>query len=327
MSDIVTFGEAMVRLSPPGRERIEQASTLDMRIGGAELNVAIGATRLGLSASWISRLPRNPLGRFMVNQVRQFGVDTSQVLWSDTDRMGVYYIEFGATPRPTSVTYDRADSAFARIHPSEIDWATAFRGAKVFHTTGITPALGDGPLNATREGLIAAKRAGLHVSFDPNYRAKLWSREDARNAIVPLLEHVDILVTNGADASGILGVECETERETAHELSEKYGIPTVAIPGREQATAWGHTRHAVMYADGKHYESNEYRIEMVDMVGGGDSFVSGLLYGILKSDLQLAIEYGVAFAALKHTNPGDINYSTLEELEQIVSGSGHVIGR
>lgn len=327
MSDIVTFGEAMIRLSPPGRERIEQASTLVMRIGGAELNVAIGATRLGLSASWISRLPRNPLGRFMLNQVRQFGVDTSQVLCSDSDRMGVYYIEFGATPRPTNVVYDRADSAFARLDPADIDWSNAFRDARVFHTSGITPALGDGPLSATREGLQAAKRAGLRVSFDPNYRAKLWSRADARKVLVPLLEYVDILVTNGADAAGILGVECETESETAHALSQQYGIPTVAIPGREQATAWGHTRRAVMYSGNELYESKEYQIEMIDMVGGGDSFVSGLLFGILRGDLQSAIEYGVAFAALKHTNPGDINYSTLDELEQVVSGSGHVIGR
>jgi 2-dehydro-3-deoxygluconokinase len=327
MSDIVTFGEAMVRLSPPDRERLEQASSLDMRVGGAELNVSVGAARLGVSASWVSRLPENPLGRFVNNQARQFGVDTSHMAWSPDDRMGVYFIEFGAAPRATSVLYDRRDSAFAKADSSDFDWSAIFADAKVFHATGITPALSSSVAHITIEAMKAAKAAGLLVSFDPNYRAKLWSREQAADSLVPLLEYVDILVTNGADAAGLFGAEAESDIDVAKFLAGKYHIDIVAIPGREQNTAWGHSRRAVAYADGTPYTSREYHIEMVDTIGGGDSFTAAFLCGIIEGDIAKALEYGVAFAALKHTNPGDLNYATREELEQVVEGAGLHIGR
>jgi 2-dehydro-3-deoxygluconokinase len=327
VSQIVVFGEAMVRFSPPGRERIEQATDLEMRIGGAELNVAVGVARLGVSSSWISRLPRNPLGRFLENQARQFGVDTSRISWSDTDRMGLYFIEFGAAPRPTSVIYDRADSAMSKIVPGEIDWAAAFEGAKVFHTTGITPALSDGAREATIEALQAAKTAGLTVSFDPNYREKLWSRESAQAVIRPLMEYVDIIVTNRSDAEHILGVSEGDDAEVAHAIADTFGAQVVAIPERREIAPGAHQRRSVAVAGGTRYESKTYDIEMVDMVGGGDSFVAGFLYGWLNADIATAVEYGTAYAALKHTNPGDINYATLEELERTVQGGGMHIGR
>ena len=327
MSDVITFGEAMVRLSPPGQERIEQASALDMRIGGAELNVAAGVTRLGHNAEWVSRLPDDPLGRFVNNQARQFGVDTSRVRWSSDERMGLYFIEFGAAPRPTSVLYDRADSAFSRVAPGEIDWTGAFAGASVFHTTGITPALSDSAAEVTTEALRAARENGLTVSFDPNYRAKLWSRDRAAEVIRPLLAYVDVLVTNRSDAEGVFGIQADSDIEAAERLAGEYGIGVVAIPSRERTGAGMHRRLGVAFADGVRYSSRVYDIEMVDMVGGGDSFAAGFLCGLIEADVERALEMGVAFAALKHTNPGDLNFATRDEMEQLLGGSDMHIGR
>ena len=327
MAKIVTFGEAMVRLSPPGFERIEQASALDMRVGGAELNVVAGAARLGFNAEWVTRLPDNPLGRFVNNQARQFGVDTSRVAWSDAERMGLYFVEFGAAPRATSVLYDRADSAFAGVAPGEFDWDGAFAGADVFHTSGISPALSDSAAEVTVEALRAARRSGATISFDPNYRAKLWSHERAAAVLRPLLEFVDVLVTNRADAESVLGIAADSDIEAAERLAGEYGVGTVAIPSREPVGAGMHRRSGVAFAEGERYASRTYDIEMVDMVGGGDSFAAGFLCGLIEADAEQALEWGVAFAALKHTNPGDLNFATRGELEQLLAGSGMHIGR
>ena len=188
MFDVVTFGEAMIRLSPPHFERLEQANSLDVRVGGGELNVAVGVSRLGLRSTWVSRLPKNPLGKLMENRARQAGVDTSNLVWSADGRMGLYFLEFGAAPRASSVLYDRANSAISAVKPGEIDWEKVFQGAKWFHTSGITPALSDSAAAVTLEALKAAKRAGATVSYDLNYRGKLWTPDKAQAVQEPMME-------------------------------------------------------------------------------------------------------------------------------------------
>ncbi len=184
MYDVVTFGEAMIRLSPPHFQRLEQTSSLDLQVGGGELNVAVGVSRLGLKSCWVSKLPRNALGRLTENRVRQAGVDASHLIWTEEGRMGLYFVEFGAAPRASSVLYDRSQSAISAIMPGEVDWKTVFEGARWFHTSGITPALSDSAAAATPEALKAAKQAGVTVSYDLNYRGKLWKpakRRPCRN--------------------------------------------------------------------------------------------------------------------------------------------------
>src|SRR5436309_9908961 len=179
MPDVVTFGEVMVRLAPPHFQRLEQARSLDVEIGGAELNTAVGLARLGRSSAWVSRLPANPLGRLVANRAREAGVSTEHLVWSDGDRLGLYFVEFGAAPRPSSVLYDRKGAAVASIWPGMVDWAKAFAGAKWFHVTGVTPALSQGAAETTREALQAARAAKVGVSIDLNYRAKLWTTAEA----------------------------------------------------------------------------------------------------------------------------------------------------
>jgi 2-dehydro-3-deoxygluconokinase len=180
MYDVVTFGEAMIRLSPPSSQRLEQARSLDLNVGGAELNVAVGVTRFGIKSAWVSKLPKNGLGYLIRDRAQEFGVDCSHIVWSDKGRAGIYFIEFGASPRASSVLYDRASSAISMVQPGEVDWAKVFNGAKHFHMSGITPALSPSAAQVTVEALQAAKKTGCTVSYDLNYRKKLWTPPDAK---------------------------------------------------------------------------------------------------------------------------------------------------
>ena len=204
--DLVTFGEAMVRLTPPNCQRLEQARSLDVYVGGGELNVAVGAARLGLGTSWVSRLSDNQLGRMIANRAREQGVDTGHVLWTRDDRAGLYFAELGAAPRASSVLYDRANSAIAGVAPGMVDWKRAFKGTRWFHTSGITPALSDSAAATVSEALGAAKSAGLTVSYDLNFRSKLWSADKARAVQEPLMQHVDILIVTEEDARVVFGI-------------------------------------------------------------------------------------------------------------------------
>src|SRR5438045_4033856 len=187
MAEVITFGEAMLRLAPPNFQRLEQTATLDVQVGGGELNVAVGAPRLGLTSAWVSRLPKNALGRLAAGRVRQAGVDASAIIWADDGRMGLYFVEFGAAPRPSSVLYDRSDSSLSRIQPAEVDWKKVFTTARWFHTSGITPALSEGAAKVTRQALEAARAAGVTVSYDLNYRSKLWTPDRAQAVQEPLM--------------------------------------------------------------------------------------------------------------------------------------------
>jgi 2-dehydro-3-deoxygluconokinase len=342
MFDVVTFGEAMIRLSPPHFERFEQANSLDLRVGGGELNVAVGVSRLGLRSTWVSRLPKNPLGKLMENRVRQAGVDTSNLVWSADGRMGLYFLEFGAAPRASSVLYDRAQSAISAVKPGEIDWEKVFQGAKWFHTSGITPALSDSAAAVTLEALKAAKRAGATVSYDLNYRGKLWTPDKAQAIQEPMMEYVDVLMTTeedtkvvfkitasgDADDKSFAQVSSETYKDVARRLQEKFKFKAVAITLRENPLVWRNTWTAVAYADGRYFDDVKYELEIVDRLGGGDSFSAGFIYGCLtKKSYSDAVRYGNAFSALKHSIPGDFNWATLQEVENLLKGASLRVAR
>jgi 2-dehydro-3-deoxygluconokinase len=342
MFDVVTFGEAMIRLSPPHFERFEQANSLDVRVGGGELNVAVGVSRLGLRSTWVSRLPRNPLGKLMENRVRQAGVDTSNLVWSADGRMGLYFLEFGAAPRASSVLYDREHSAISAVKPGEINWEKVFQGAKWFHTSGITPALSDSAAAVTLEALKAAKQAGATVSYDLNYRGKLWTPDKAQAIQEPMMEYVDVLMTTeedtkvvfkitasgDADDKGFAQVSSETYKDVARRLQEKFKFKAVAITLRENPLVWRNTWTAVAYADGQYFDDVKYELEIVDRLGGGDSFSAGFIYGCLtKKSYADAVRYGNAFSALKHSIPGDFNWATLQEVENLLKGASLRVAR
>ena len=342
MTDVVTFGEAMIRLAPPHFLRIEQTSSLDVQVGGGELNVAAGVSRLGLKSSWVSRLPRNPLARLLENRVKQAGVDSSAIVWTDEGRVGLYFVEFGAAPRPSSVLYDRAHSSVSSIKPGEVDWKEVFAGARWFHTSGITPALSDSAAAVTREALVAAKQAGVTVSYDLNYRGKLWSPDKAQAVQEPLMDLVDVLITTEEDTGVVFKIKAagktddrefkeisaESYKEAAQRLQERFKFKCVAITLRENPLVWRNSWSAIAYADGKFYEDVKYELEIVDRVGGGDSFSAGFIYGYLsKNSYGAAVRYGNAFSALKQTIPGDFNWSTLEEVEKLLKGASLRVSR
>ena len=321
MHDLVTFGEAMIRLSPPDFKRLEQTSTLDLNVGGAELNVAVGASRLGLKSAWVSRLPDNPLGRMIANKARELGVDVSEVIWAKEGRAGLYFLEFGATPRSSSVVYDRGNSAFCNIQPGEVNWGRILKSAKCFHLTGITPALSQSAAAATLEVLQKAKAAGCKISLDLNYRAKLWSPAAANQTLSPMMEYVDILITTKGDTRTILGIEADNDEALAKILLEKYPIDMVAVSYREGDTVWKCLWSALAMTRKKSFATRTYDIDIVDQVGRGDSFAAGFLYGVIaENDIQKGLDYGVAFAALKHSFPGDFNWCTREEVEALLAG-------
>ena len=327
MADVVTFGETMVRLSPPDYRRLEQTHTLDVNIGGAEWNVAVDLSRLGISTAWVSRLTDNALGRMIRNKAREQGVDTSNIVWTKEDRNGIYFVEFGATPRPSSVLYDRSHTAISQIKPGEINWTEVFKGAKWFHTSGITPALSPSATQVTTEALQAAKKADCKVSYDLNYRARLWTEEEARKCQEPLMEHIDVLLSTEEDTRKILGITGKDYREVARKLAEKFNFEVVCITLREDISVLRNRWTAIAYTDGKIYDDRTYDVEIVDRVGAGDSYTAGFIYGYLTGDVEKGVKYGNAFSALKHSIPSDTNWATLLEVENLLKGGGLRISR
>ena len=321
MYDLVAFGEAMIRLSPPDFKRLEQTTTLDLNIGGAELNVAVGLSRLGLKSAWVSRLPDNALGRMIANKARELGVDISPVIWDKQGRAGLYFFEFGASPRSSSVVYDRADSSFSNIQPGQVGWKKILKSTRCLHLTGITPAVSRSSAAVTLEALEEAKAAGCRVSLDLNYRAKLWSPEEAQRTLAPMMEFVDILITTKGDTRTVLGIEAENDQALAELLLARYPIEMVAVSYREGDTVWRCQFSAIAATRENIFTTRTYQIDIVDQVGRGDSFAAGFLYGVIcDNDLQRGLDFGVAFAALKHSFPGDFNWCTKEEVEALLAG-------
>jgi 2-dehydro-3-deoxygluconokinase len=333
--DLVTFGEAMVRLTPPDFQRLEQARSFDAYVGGGELNVAVAAARLGVGSRWVSRLSDNPLGRMIANRAREQGVDV-HVEWTNEDRAGLYFAELGAAPRASSVLYDRAGSAMSRVKPGTIDWPAVFSGSRWLHVSGITPALSESAARATVEGLIAAKKANLTVSYDLNYRSKLWTPKQARAVQEPLMGHVDVLITTEEDTRVVFGMsapdterqEAEPYEQVARDLQKKFSFSAVAITLRDNPLVLRNTWSAIVAAEGNTYRAPRYEVEIVDRIGAGDAFSAGLIVSRLENrGWDDAVRFGTAVSALKHSIPGDFCLVTRAEVDQLLRGASLRVAR
>jgi 2-dehydro-3-deoxygluconokinase len=325
--EIITFGEAMIRLNPANFQRLEQAPSLDVQVGGAELNTAVALARLGHSAAWVSRLTDNPLGRLIANRAREAGVSTAHVIWTPEDRVGVYFLEFGAAPRASSVLYDRKGAAIAQIVPGMVDWAKVFAGAKWFHVTGITPALSVSAAQVTHEALAAARSAKVGTSIDLNYRAKLWSTQEAGRCMTDLMQFCDVLITTEEDIEKVFGIRGQDYEDGAALVAKRFPLRAIAMTLRENPLVWKNSWTAIAYQDGKVLRTRSYEVEIVDRLGAGDSFAAGLIHGMLENNLQLGLDFGVAASAIKHSIPGDFAWITLGEVEAMLKGSGLRISR
>ncbi len=322
MHEIVTFGEAMVRLAPPHYQRLEQARSLDLEIGGAELNTAAGLARLGHAVQWVSRLPDQALGKLITNRVREVGVGDRFVQHVPDARCGLYFLEFGASPRASSILYDRQNSAMALAQRGQFDWPAIFAGAKWFHVSGITAALSDSAAAVVEEALHAARIAGLTASIDLNYRSKLWTREHAARVMGQLLPLCEVLIASEADAEFLFGITGSDFAEIAAGLVDRFGVKIVVSTRREADLVWKNRFGAQAYSAGQTIESAWYDVEIVDRLGAGDALAAGLIHGLLAGDLKQGLDYGAALGALKHTIPGDLPWFTLAELEAVLQGQG-----
>jgi len=324
---VITFGEAMVRLTPANHRRLEQAYALDVEIGGAELNTAVGLARLGRRSAWVSRITDNPLGRLIINRARGAGVSPHLIQFTDDDRVGVYFLEHGAAPRASGVIYDRANSAMANVRPGMFDWAKMLEGTNWFYVTGITAALSATAAETTLEALRAAQAAGVTTCLDPNYRAKLWTVEQAKTWLAEAIPHVDVLVTNPEDLERFFGVPGSNLESAATEAAAKYNLVALAMTLRQTPSVWRNTVSSVGFAGGRFVQSASYEVEVVDRLGSGDAFVAGLLHGLLDGDLEKGLAYGTAMSALKHTIPGDFPWVTKGEVESLIRGGGLRVNR
>ncbi|HHU60899.1 MAG: sugar kinase [Bacillota bacterium] len=330
---IVCFGEIMLRLTPPNHRRIVQTDTFDVYYGGGEANVSITLANFGLNSHFITKVPENPLGQAAINELRRYGVSTEHIVRGG-ERLGIYYCENGASQRPSNVIYDRAHSAIAEAKPEDFDWDEIFQGANWFHITGITPALGDNVVEISLRAVQAAKRAGCQVSCDLNYRAKLWTREQANKGMSQIMEYVDLCIANEEDAEQIFGISSGSKidageinvegfQHVAEQLMERFGVKMVGSHLRISHSASRNGWIAVL-SDGEQFvQSKYYDIDIVDRVGGGDAFAGGLIYALLSGkNLQETVEFGAAASCLKQTIPGDFNHVTLKEVEALVKGDG-----
>ena len=331
---VVCFGEIMLRLSTPGYSRFVQAASFDVTYGGGEANVAVSLANYGLDSVYVTKLPDNPLGDAALNHLRRFGVRTEHIIRGG-ERLGIYFLETGASQRPSKVVYDRSHSSISEIRPGEIDWRNVFDGARWFHFTGITPALSDNAARAVLEAAETAKDMGLTVSCDLNYRKKLWSTEKAGRIMRELVKHVDISVGNEEDADKVFGIKAQSTditsgklnregyREVAKRLVDEFGLKMAAITLRESYSASDNGWSVMLYDGSDFYISKKYKVHIVDRVGGGDSFAGGLIYSLINGyDCQKAVEFAAAASCLKHTIPGDFNHVTAAEVTSLMEGDG-----
>ena len=338
---VVTFGEIMLRLSPPGFQRFVQARSLDVVYGGGEANVAASLAHFGVSVEYVTRLPPNDIGDACLNYLRQYGAGTRHIARGG-DRLGIYFLEMGSAQRGSKVIYDRAGSALSTVEPGMIDWQAAFDGADWFHWTGITPAISVGAAQVCLEAVQKAREMGLTVSCDLNYRKKLWRWGKSAGEVMPdLVSHCDVAVGNEEDADKVFGiraagadvlggqVEAEAYVQVCEKLVERFSnLNTVAVTLRGSLSASHNTWSAVLWRQGQIYSAPRYDITpIVDRVGGGDSFCAGLIYGLRSyDDVQRALDFAVAASCLKHTIPGDFNLASVSEVEKLMGGdvSGRV---
>ena len=333
---VVTFGEIMMRLNPEGYCRFVQADKFEVSYAGGEANVAVSLANYGMDASFVTKLPDNPLGVAARNEVRRFGVDTSSIVWGGP-RLGIYFAEKGASQRASKVVYDRAGSSIALASRRDFDWAKILTGAKWFHFTGITPALGGDMPAACLDALKFCRAHRITVSCDLNYRGKLWTKAEAGRCMARLVPYVDVLIANEADAAdvfGIVGKGSDVERgklekegyvSVAEQLVSRFGCKKVAVTLRTSLSASENLWAGMLY-DAKSKKacfSREYRLQIVDRVGGGDSFGGGLIYALASGMAQQkSIEFAVAASALKHSIEHDFNHVSVAEVETLAAGNG-----
>ena len=333
MKRIITFGEIMMRLNPPEYVRFAQARNFEASYAGGEANVAVSLSNFGMDAAFVSKVPAHEIGQCAINALREFGVDTRFMLRGGK-RLGVYFVEKGASQRPSKVIYDRADSAIAQADPANFDWDAIFEGADWFHWTGITPALGGHLPEICLEACKAAKAKGIKISCDLNYRNKLWTKQEANKVMSQLMPYVDICIANEEDAKDVFGIEAAVTDITAgklnHEgyisvaqqLTERFGFEAVAITLRSSISAFDNDWAGMLYTGGKAYFSPTYHVHIVDRVGGGDSFGGGLIYSLLSGKQpQDAINFAVAASCLKHSIQHDFNHVTVKEVESLAGGN------
>ena len=330
---IVTFGEIMMRLNPEGYLRFVQADKFEASYAGGEANVAVSLANYGMDAAFVSKVPAHEIGQCAVNALRKYGVDTSKMIRGG-ERLGIYFVEKGASQRASKVIYDRANSAVALSKAEEYDWDSIFEGVDWFHWTGITPALGGELPQICLEACKAAKAHGVKISCDLNYRKKLWSTAEANKVMSELVKYVDVCIANEEDAKDVFGIEAEgTDIDAgkinhegyisvAKQISEKFGCEKVAITLRGSISANDNDWAAMLYTDGQAFFSPTYRIHIVDRVGGGDSFGGGLIYSLLSGkEPQDAINFAVAASCLKHSIEQDFNLMSVQEVESLAGGN------
>lgn len=334
MKKVVTFGELMLRLAPEGYYRFVQVDSFGATFGGGEANVAVSLANYGFEVAFVTRLPKHEIGQAAVNSLRKYGVDTSEIVRGG-DRVGIYYLEKGASQRPSKVIYDRAGSAIATAKASDFNWKEIFDGVEWFHFTGITPALNDEVAAICLQACKAAKESGVKVSCDLNYRKKLWTREKAGQVMGELCQYVDVCIANEEDAADVFGIHAantdvtagevnhEGYRNVAKQLADRFGFEKVAITLRESISANDNLWSAMLYDGNDYYFSKKYSMHIVDRVGGGDSFGGGLIAAALSGyDAQTSIEFAAAASCLKHSVEGDYNMVSMDEVLALAGGDG-----
>lgn len=334
MSKVVTFGEIMLRLAPNGYYRFFQQDQMQATFGGGEANVAVALAQYGIQSVYVTKLPSHAIGQAAIDNLRSFGVDTTQIIRGG-DRIGIYYLEKGASQRASVCIYDRKNSAIAEAEKKEFDWDVIFKDAEWYHFTGITPALGENVADICRQACIAAKAHNVKISCDLNYRSKLWTKPQAKQVMSELCKYVDVCIANEEDAKDVFGIVAEnTDVSTgvidkdgyisvAQQLMNNFGFEKVAITLRTSLSASDNEWEGMLFDGQKAYFSKSYSLHIVDRVGGGDSFGAGLIYALLsQKSMQDAIEFAVAASALKHSIEGDFNRVTVEEVEKLANGDG-----
>ena len=334
MSKVVTFGEIMLRLAPNGYYRFFQNDQMQATFGGGEANVAVSLANFGLDSVYVTKLPDHAIGQAAVNSLRYFGVDTSKITRGG-ERVGIYYLEKGASQRGSVCIYDRKYSAIQQAAVGDFDWDDIFDGADWFHFTGITPALGSNLVEICKIACKKAKEKGVKISCDLNYRGKLWTRAEANAAMSELCKYVDVCIANEEDAKDVFGIEAENTditggklnkegyKSVAKQLADKFGFSKVAITLRSSISANDNDWAAMLFDGEDYYFSKEYHLHIVDRVGGGDSFGAGLIYSILSGKSSRdTIEFAVAASALKHSIEGDVNRVGVKEVEKLAGGDG-----
>lgn len=336
MKKVVTFGEIMLRLSPPGFERFFQSPVLEATFGGGEANVAVSLAHFGLDSWYVTRLPRNPVGDAAIRALRAEGVRTDAIVRGG-DRVGIYFAEAGASQRASTVVYDRAHSAVSEMTASDVVWTDVLGSAKWLHVTGITPALGRRAAECTRAAIDTARECGASVSIDLNYRKKLWTETEAQAVMRPLVKGIDVVIANEEDLQSVLGVQvahtdvtsgaldASAYEAAARKVCDELGVGIVAITQRESHSASDNGWSALLWdARAREFHTSQhYNLRVVDRIGGGDSFAAGLIYGLVTGRTpEASLRFAVAASALKHTIPGDFNRVTADEVDRLAKGDG-----